>query len=289
MTKPTFIVGKGHAEQIETRPVLEHYRRIFRGLLAWDGEPDGCPDNFANDCIFFTGGCGVKRMRGFGPVMTGISPSTLTVYGMPYHWIPQPIGMTMNLTGSFFEATNDPCLWLGESISSLIDPYVKLMETTIKTLNQNLYGLQQPIAIKGIPGAELPGKVMLQSISDGDVFIPSVGAAFNVEVLDLKAQDHTQNLISTIDWCDARILEVMMSSNGVEKASGITTLETVSGVQSIIQEFDDLLERCKAFCDDVNDKFGMSLSVRAGEGIRTLTEPSQPVQTDTEDEQDAAD
>ena len=289
MPKPTFIIGKGAGKgQIETTPLEQHYRRVFRGLIKWDGLPEKCPTNFPQDCLFYTGGIGCKRMKGFGPVLAGVKPTTLTVYATPYDWIPQPIGMAMDLNADFFQPTNDPCCWIGTSVSELIRPYLDIMERTIKTLNQNLIALQQPIMLKGIPGAELPAMVFQNELLDTKSVIPSTGAGFNAEILDLKAQDHTQNLVSTIDWCDARILEVMMSSNGVEKASGITTLETVSGVQSIMQEFDETIERCRAFCDEANSKFGLSMIVSPGKGIESLmAPPEQPQEGGETDDQTA--
>lgn len=270
--KPTFLIGKGSASQLEPADrLVEHYRRIFRGLLAWDGLPEGCPAGFPQDALFFTGGVGCKKLKGFGPVLAGVSPSTLTVYGTPYHWIPRPIGMAMDLNSEFFQPTNDPCFYVGPGMTDLIAPYIDVMSRAIKTLNQNLVALQQPVLVKGIPGAPNGGRIALNELTAGELAIPSTGAGFNVELLDLKASDHTQNLVSTVDWCDARILEVLMSSNGVEKASGITTMETVSGVQSIIQETDDLLSRARAFCDEANDRFRLDMSVSEGSGMRALT------------------
>lgn len=286
--KPTFIRGKGCKAQIETYGLAEHYRRIFRGLTAWDGLPEGCPEGFPQDCIFFTGGIGCKRMRGIGPVLSGISPTTLTVYGTPYDWIPQPIGMAMNLSGEFFQPTNDPCIWMGDSMANMIEPFVEILDRTLKTLNQNIIGLTQPVMVKGLPGTELPAVVMKNDILDVSTVIPSTGAGFNAEILDLKAQDHTQNLISTADWCDARILEILMSSNGVEKASGITTLETVSGVQSIIQEYDGMLARCRDFADQVNDRFRMDLSVKPGKGMESLMAGPQSEAKPQEDAEDVS-
>lgn len=277
--KPTFLVGKGAAQQLEPKDrLMEHYRRIFRGFLAWDGLPDMCPAGFPQDALFFTGGVGCKRLKGFGAVLAGVSPSTLSVYGTPYHWIPRPIGMAMDLNSEFFEPTNDPCMYVGAPFAELIEPYIDIMSRTIKTLNQNLVALQQPVLVKGIPANANGGKLTMTDLASGELMIPTTGAGFNVEILDLKANDHTQNLVSTADWCDARILEILMSSNGVEKSSGITTMETVSGVQSIIQETDDLLERARDFCDRCNDKFKLSMSVSEGRGMRSLMSEPAPSQ-----------
>lgn len=138
-------------------------------------------------------------------------------------------------------------------------------------LNINIFALSQPIMITGVSGASLGSMTMKSEIIEGNVYIPTTGAgAQPPEVLDLMAEDHTQNLISTIDWCDARILEIMASSNGVEKSSGISTMETVSGVQSIMQDFESGLELRREWADRVNDRLRLSLSVKAGSGIAAL-------------------
>ena len=284
--KPTFLVGKGAASQLEPKDrLVEHYRRIFRGFLSWNGLPEDCPAGFPQDALFFTGGVGCKRLKGFGPVLAGVSPSTLTVYGTPYHWIPRPIGMAMDLNSEFFQPSNDPCMYIGEPFAELIDPYIDIMSRAMKTLNQNLVAIQQPILVKGIPGSPNGGKITMSELASGELMIPSTGAGFNVEILDLKAQDHTQNLVSTIDWCDARILEALMSSNGVEKSSGITTMETVSGVQSIIQECEDLLSRARAFCDDANDRFKLDMYVSEGRGMTALMAKPETSAEMTDDEE----
>ena len=53
-------------------------------------------------------------------------------------------------------------------------------------------------------------------------------------VLDLGGKDHTQNLISTANAIDCEILCRMgIKSAGTEKASGVTTEETVSITQEL--------------------------------------------------------
>lgn len=276
--KPTFILTKGQRnaenETIYTGDLEYHYRAVAGGLYEWDNLPDGCPRDFIESmALFYSGGVGCKRVRGMGEVITAIKPANLTIYGQPYEWIPEPMRGFMPIASDsgFFAPSNEPSLWLGISTYDNIEPYLKIMSQTLKVLNTNVIGLSQPIMISGLPNAPLGGLILKSELMEGENYIPLASRnGVDAQVLDLKAQDHTQNLISTIDWCDARILEIMASSNGVEKSSGITTMETVSGVQSVVQQFDNGLKRRKDWADRVNDRFKMDLTVKAGAGIDAL-------------------
>lgn len=242
--------------------------------------------------MFFTPGVGAKDTNALGPVVTGIMPQNLTIYGRPYQWLPVTLssGMSLDALADFYTPSSDPCLWIGQAMCDAIKPYVDIMNRSLAVLNQNIFAMSQPVLISGLPTANLNGLLLESEIMDGESFIQIVGReAVQPEVLDLKVQDRTQNLISTIDWCDARILEIMMSSNGVEKASGITTLETVSGVQSIIQQYDNGLELRKEWAEQVNDALGLSLRPSPGKGIESLMNPSQTAQGAMTDDKEGED
>ena len=276
--RPTFLLSKGERnaqnEILYTGDLEFHYRMVAGGLYEWDGLPDDCPRDFIESmALFYSGGVGYKRVKGMGEIVTAIKPANLTIYGQPYEWIPEPMRgfMPIKSDSEFFKPSNEPALWIGEPMIRNIEPYLKIMGQTLKVLNTNIIGLSQPIMISGLPNAPLQGLIMKSELMDGETYIPLASRnGIDAQVLDLKAQDHTQNLISTIDWCDARILEIMASSNGVEKSSGITTMETVSGVQSVLQQFQNGLKKRQDWADRVNDRFKCDLSVKPGIGIDSL-------------------
>ena len=293
MARPTFLLSKGERnsqqEILSTQDIEEHYRIVAGGLYRWDGLPEGCPVDFIeSSALFYSGGVGCKRVRGMGNVIAPIKPANLTIYGTPYEWIPEPLRGMMPIASDseFFRPSNEPSLWLGISTYLNIKPYLEMMSTAMKVLNTNIVALSQPIMISGLPNAPLKGLIVQSELMDGQTYIPVTGRdGIAPEVLDLKATDHTQNLVSTIDWCDARILEIMASSNGVEKSSGISTMETVSGVQSVLQQFEIGLEKRKAWADKVNDRFKMDLTVTAGMGIGSLTSTGSPQDAEQREEE----
>lgn len=287
--KPLFLTTKGQRSEqdggLDLWHLEDHYRDVHAGRYKWRGGPADMPPTFIEDSLFYSSGIGAKRTKGFGAVVTPCEPSTITLYGQPYTWLPSPLhGTTKIMDSDFFSESDGPCLWLKHSMISLIQPYLDIMSNALMTLNTNIDGLNQPIVIKGVPGAELGSMVWEDKLRSKSRYIPATSAGVSMEVLDLKAQDHTQNLISVIDWCDARILETMASSNGVEKASGITTMETVSGVQSVMQDLQVGLEMRRAWADRVNDKLGLGLSVELGEGVTSLTQSGPKEESDVRDD-----
>ena len=293
--KPTFLLTKGERnalkETICTDSIENHYRMIAGGLYAYDGLPDGCPRDFIEStALFYSPGCGCKPVRGMGEVILPIKPANLSLYGTPWDWVPEPVhgSMPFPAESEILKACHEPALWIGSSTFENIEPYIQLMSQTLKVLHTNIFGLSQPVMISGLPNvANLKGLILKDELIEGQVYLPVTDRnGVDAQVLDLKATDHTQNLISTIDWCDARILEIMASSNGVQKSSGITTMETVSGVQSVIQQFQNGLELRKDWCDRVNDRFGMSLSVKPGEGIKALTDGKAEEPRNDDDDKD---
>lgn len=294
--KPTFLTTKGQRRtmdgELDTWHTDEHYRRIFAGLFKYGNLPEGCPAGFVEgQAIWWAGACGCTKAKGFGTMLTPAKPSTFTPYGLPYQWIPEPVNGMHKVPGSdYFRERKDPILYTGAPMRDLIEPYIQIMERTMRVLNTNIFALSQPVMIAGVPGAELDGLLMKSTIMDGETYIPVTRAGAQAPVvLDLKANDNTQNLISTIDWCDSRILEVMLSSNGMEKSSGVTTMETVSGVQSIIQEAEVMLEQRKAWCDECNDKYRLDMTVSYGKGMESLMAPPQPAQAPVDDAEEVAD
>ena len=295
--RPTFLLTKGERAkadgQLFTGDIVEHYRAVAAGRYSWDGLPEGCPRTFIEDsALFYSPGAAAKKVKGFGPVVCPIKPSMLDFYGRPYEWMPAPFrGMRpISADADYFSPSREPAMWVGSSVMDAIEPYLDIMQRCLNVLNTNVFALSQPIMITGVSGASLGSMVMKSELIDGAVYIPTTGAgATPPEVLDLGAEDHTQNLISTIDWCDARILEAMASSNGVEKSSGVTTMETVSGVQSVMQQFEAGLELRRDWCDRINDRLKLSISVSPGKGVQALNGNAPAADDGSADDAEAVD
>lgn len=272
-SRPGFIGSKGDAnltaDAITTENILQHYRDIARGAYEWDGLPEDVPEGYIEAALFDRPGVGFKVTKAFGPVILPCNAPTVDMYGQPVKWLPAPVGMTEPGTGELYDLSDGPVLWQGMSMAMRVEPYAQIMSKALKTLGQNVTALSQPVLLSGTPSGSSGdniGAILLKSdISAGSCYIPVVEpGALKLEVLDLKAQDHTQNLFSVIQACDAAILEIMGASNGVEKSSGVSALETVSGVMPVTMSHDWGLKLRQRWAEKVNAEFGTSITVTDG-------------------------
>lgn len=295
--KPTFIQSKGERRALEnalnTDALIDRYRDIAVGMYSWTGLPDDCPSDFIEGAIFDAGSVSAKKVAGMGIVFMNAKPVNIDIYGHPVEWLPGNIpGMNKaDRSSKLFEKAKTPVLVIHPTIEK-IRPYLTIMEKTMKTLNQNITALSQPIVLAGNLGNELDGLIMKSELASGEVYIPTVkNPGVGVQVLDLKAQDHTQNLISTMRSMDSEILSVMGVSNGSEKSSGVTDVETLSTVQELTMISVKGLEVRQKWCEKINAALGLNLQVSFGDGYSMpgeVIEADEPENETKEVKDDAA-
>ena len=290
--KPTFRTSKGErrgaVETIDTSGLVQIYRDIARGRFKWSGLPEDMPEGFIEDtALFYNAGVSMKSTP-MGPVVLPAKPTALTVYGTPYSWLPGNVPGIMGFEQDpeLFSESDNPVLWMSMSVMDRIKPYLDVMARCLKVLNVNVGALSTPILIEGRPdageGGNLTGVLLKSDLLAGESFIPVIrGDGMPLSTLDLGVQDHTQNLISTMEAMHAKILEVMQSGDGVAKSSGITVEETVNGSQSVEQAVDLELERRKAWCERINAVMGTNVSVERT--VRVMA-PSEPMGEGSEPE-----
>ena len=239
--RPTFIVSRGEAnstaESIKTEDIEAHYRDIMRGAWTVTGLPEDCPEGFLFDALWDNPGVGIKNVRGYGPAVLPATAVIYDIYGIPVKWLPQPYGWSTVPDGSdFYTETNEPVLWIRQSLHERCMPYFQLMAKALKVLGQNITALAHPVLLSGGKGIMSADQLIISdAVTAGETMIPTAEkGSVPWEALDLGVTDNSQNLISTVMWCDSRILEMLGLSPGVEKTSGITAEETASGQAPMI-------------------------------------------------------
>lgn len=285
MVKPSFLNSKSQrkeADKLNTDLIEAHYKDILRGLFKWDGLPADVPAGFIDaDALYSASGVAVKDVKGMGLCVLPCNPVTLDVYGRPRSWLAQPYGWTADTSHpdgtDLYTVSDEPVLYLQVSYRDRILPYLQIITRAMQTLHINLTSLAHPVLISGMasgnPGDNV-GSIMLKSeMEQGASYIPVVRPdALGMDVLDLGVADNTQNMISVIDWADARILEILGVSTGNEKSSGITVEETVTGTGGMATQSDVALEMRQIWADKVNAVFGTTITVSRNETITDIIE-----------------
>lgn len=237
MAAPSFLQSKGQRRNaddegiMETDDILLHYARVYASRFEWTGGPRHMPVDFMEKALFFTGGVGpIKQFR--ENQLAAADPYLRGIYNEPVSWLPvAPAGCIV--PGDYLKQhqnDKDPMLWLETVPAMDLSPLCSMIASAFRTLNDNLVAIRQPVVLQGTYGAEINLKEADCLVSGKKTKVLTLDRnAVNAGVLDLGGTDHTQNTIATINALDCEILARMgIKSAGTEKASGVTTEETIS-------------------------------------------------------------
>lgn len=244
--RPSFLLSKGERKGMDglilPEDILLHYSEVYASRFQWEGTPKDMPQGFIERALFWTGG--IAPVRAFGEEQLIASyPVMLGIYAQPISWEPVPAGGSIippNLMREY-KQSKDPmmfCLPMAEQIRDLCT----LMADAYNCLKQTIFSMSQPVVVQGVVGGEVNIYETERTLQGRRLTIPTLDKTSMVaSTLDLGGKDHTQNLISTINSLDCEILARMgIKSAGTEKASGVTSEETLSITQELqlINKFD---------------------------------------------------
>lgn len=268
MTRPCFLTTKGERSRSsgsEAEDLEGRYLDAFTGRFKYDGLPEGCPDTFIEEMIFYYGGVSGKKVKGLGICMMGAKPSALTIYATPARWLPcgiigQP--SSNSVSESVNSESDNPALYYVESMRERISPYLEIMRKAINALNMNMASLSMPIIVEAAPGAELKAKLLKSNLGSGDIMIQAIDkGALGATVLDMKATDHSANLLGVLHDMDSEILDMMHINCALEKTSGISDAESSASADQIRDGLQQDLRMRQAWLDRINPVLGTTITV----------------------------
>ena len=254
--------------------LTRRYLSIHSGIFSWTLEnslPD-VPEHFPEETLFYGRGLAVIPETSVGTVMCKINPVMLDIYGGPFSYlpsfdrglattVPNNVMIPSDLSVEYMQSEY-PSLCFECSIFNTIEPYIDLMADTLSTLRQNINAMAQPIAIYGDIGNEVEGLLLSKDLTDGSLQIPVIKRnTVQAEVLDLKASDHTQNLINTFKALDCEVLSMLgVRNSGVEKTSGVNIAESTAIMQEINTSIGQQLKRRQEYCDLLYAKHNIDIT-----------------------------
>lgn len=300
-TNPTPLFLQKNGEPIEYKnyfktALIKRYLSIHSGIFSWtlDNSLPDVPKEFPEETLFFGVGVAVIPDTSLGTVMCKINPIMLNIYGKPNSYLPsfdRGLVMDSNIViptdlGVEFKQSEYPALFFESSIYSLIEPYIDIMADTLSTLRQNVNALAQPILIYGDIGNEVEGLLLSKDLKSGATQIPLVKkGAIPAEILDLKATDHTQNLINTFKALDCEVLSVLgIKNSGVEKTSGVNIAESTAVIHEINTSINEKLKRRQEYCDLLYEKHGIDIWCELTPSYKMYLEMSDEPESEEESE-----
>ena len=290
--KPSFLTTKGQRRLMEREGVMiddlvDRYLKRYVANYVWDGMPDDMPEGYVEDRLFWQGNVSAKNVKGLGPAVMAASPTSVSLYGTPLKWLPTGIygNVALPTLNNINKESDNPVLSVGSSPYSMIEPYIEIMRKAMNALNLNVAAMSQPVLVQAQPGVELKARMLESDLGTGKVYIPVIDSgAVPAEVLDLKATDHTVNLLGVIHDMDAEILTILNIRSTLEKASGISTAEASASDQEILEGLDHGLRLRQQWCERINAVLGTNFSVRLADSA--VIEQPDVSGENTEDEKE---
>ena len=244
--RPSFLLSKGERKGVEglilPEDILLHYSEVYASRFMWEGTPKDMPQGFIERALFWTGG--IAPARAFGEEqLIAAYPVMLGIYAQPITWEPVPAGGSIIPPQLMreYKQSREPMMFCMPMADQIRDLCI-LMADAYNCMKQTLFSMSQPIAVQGVVGGEINVMEAEQTLLGRKLLVPTLDkTAMQASVIDLGGKDHTQNLISTINALDCEILARMgIKSAGTEKASGVTSEETLSITQELqlINKFD---------------------------------------------------
>ena len=261
--RPSFILSKGERREGEglilPEDILLHYAEIYASRFQWKGVPKDMPLGFIEKALFFTGGIAPVRAFGENQLIASV-PVLLGLYAQPVTWEPVPAGGSIippNLMKQY-KQDKDPSLYC-LPMEAQIRELCVLMADTYNCLRQTVFSMAQPVVVQGAVGGEINIRETERTLYGRKLAVPSLDkTGMQASVLDLGGKDHTQNLISTINALDCEILARMgIKSAGTEKASGVTSEETLSITQELqlVNQYDYELRKKWTELPQIRERF----------------------------------
>lgn len=292
--KPTFLTSKGQRnamlrEGVQIDELIDRYLKRYTARYIWEGLPEDMPDGYIEDRLFWYGSVSAKTVKGLGVCVMGAAPVRVSLYGTPLSWLPTGIyGMTSAPDlGSINKESTNPVLTVGVPPYEMIQPYLEIMRKSMNALNQNVAAMGQPVLVQAQPGVELQARMLESDLGLGKTYIPVIDSgAVPAEVLDLKATDHTVNLLGVIHDMDGEILTLLDIRSTLEKSSGISTAEASASEQEIMGGLDQGLRLRQQWCDRINAELGTNYSVRLADAMPETPEESGDDTESYEEEKD---
>lgn len=282
--RPLSILTKAERNSVagllDTDALLMHYEDVYASRFRWEGGPEGMDPSWPERMLFRFGLLGTAEAFGAAQLAAG-NVGLKGIYDQPLNWLPICEGTV--IPEGWMKPHEGPVVYIPFVPRTECQPLCELMSDAWRCMKSNILSMSQPVLVQGTPGSEINVKEAKDSIYGLTPMILTLDrSAVEAKSLDLGGKDHTESLIKVINDIDCEILARFgIKSAGTEKASGVTSEETLSINQELRLRLERDLESRQRFCDAVRDVFP-NLRVIPSPGLMDEPSPKEP-------EQDAGD
>lgn len=251
---------------IQNQEIYLYYRERLINLalsqFRWDGLPDTCDRLFFEKKLLFTGkGAMLKPIGSDDWLSLGfVNNGGLSIYGYP----------TRILGVGYNSANIETDEWMilydnmtKQSLLPKIDLYARLMWEVHNTFRSNLKHQNMPYIVKGTKNQEFSIKNLFNRVFGFQPYIITKRQDDlpNIDVLNTNVDFKGPELLDTLKTIWAEALSMLgITAETTKKERMISGELTMNRQEDLISLNSRMLNRIE-FCNKMNEKYGMNLSV----------------------------
>lgn len=255
------------------------YKLLALNLFEWDSLPDEIKPQYIEKALYSYGACCLTKEYG-GYVVLGCTESgEMNVMSEPISYIASGYGYTkkVNVKNTPICLNND----LRLSTHIYVENYAKKMNEVEKSINANIKQQKFPWLITTTKNNEFSMKNLYSKIDSGE---PVIYGTKDIDTDSIKAfATNTPYVVDKLNQyryeLEREILTFFGLNNNFEKKERLLVDEVNSNNEFITSNVDIMLKCREDFCKEVNEMFGLNISVKKKYGnIEEEGEKCQAIQ-----------
>ena len=238
------------------------YKLLALNLFEWNGLPDEIKPQFIEKALYSYGACCLTEEHG-GFIVLGCTESgELNIMSEPISYLANGYGYTkkVNVKNTPICLNND----LRLSTHIYVEEYARKMNEVEKSINANIKQQKFPWLITTTKNNEFSMKTLYNKIETGD---PIIYGSRDIDADSIKAfATNTPYVVDKLSQykfeLEREILTFFGLNNNFEKKERLLVDEINSNNEFINSNVDIMLKCREDFCCEVNEKYGLNISVK---------------------------
>ena len=238
------------------------YKLLALNLFEWDGLPDEIKPQYIEKALYSYGACCLTKEYG-GFVVLGCTESgELNIMSEPISYIATGYGYTKKVNAKSTPICFNNDLRLSTHI--YVEEYARKMNEVEKSINANIKQQKFPWLITTTKNNEFSMKNLYNKIDSGE---PIIYGTKDIDSDSIKAfATNTPYVVDKLNQyryeLEREILTFFGLNNNYEKKERLLVDEVNSNNEFVSSNVDMMLKCREDFCKEVNEKYGLNISVK---------------------------
>ena len=250
-----------NTKDLDFRLLFNRYKNLALNMFEWEGLPNNLKSRHIEKYLFEYGRAIIYKHDGGFIILGATSDGNLNIMEEPLGYIANGYGYTehRDLKNSCVCWNND----LGEPSFHYVYQYAKDMNEVKRSINANIKQQKFPYLITTNKNNELSMKKLYEKIQNGE---PVIYGSKEIDLNTIQVmQTNTPYVVDKLNQyryeLEREILTFFGLNNNFEKKERLLTDEINSNNDYISSNIDLMLKTREEFCKEVNEMFGLNISV----------------------------